>query len=266
MPMVSTNTAKHSSIIELALKNVPDDFRSRLVKSYFDLKRKYSESQYDAAGISAGKFCEALMRLLQSEVFGAFTPFQDSIGNMADECRKLVTSQKTSAVESLRIIIPRALIFLYTIRNKRGIGHIGGDVDANKIDLAAIVTTADWIVCELIRIYHGLSLEEAQDLVDGISFKQIPAIWDVAGKKRVLKSGLSAQHQALLLLYSDTEATVLSEDLCSWIEYASLAMFKKRVLEPLHKNRFIEYDRESEVVHLSPLGAQEVEQKILRAT
>lgn len=264
--MGSMNTARNSSVIELALANVPDDFRGHLVKSYLDLKRRYSESQYDAAGISAGKLCEVLIRLLQSEVFGQFTPFQDSVGNMADECRKLVTSKKTSAVESLRIIIPRALIFLYTIRNKRGIGHIGGDVDANKIDLAAMVTTSDWIICELVRVYHGLSLEEAQDLVDGMSFKSIPAIWDVAGKKRVLKQGLSGQHQALLLLYSDTEATVLSEDLCAWIEYANLAMFKKRVLLPLHEKRLIEYDRDSEVVYLSPLGAQEVEQKILAAT
>lgn len=157
-------------------------------------------------------------------------------------------------------------MFLYTIRNKRGIGHIGGDVDANKIDLAAMLTTADWIICELIRIFHGLSLEEAQDLVDGISFKKIPAIWDVAGKKRVLKSGLSNQHQTLLLLYSDVESTVLSEDLCGWVEYANLAMYKKRVLLPLHDKRLIEYDRESEVVYLSPLGAKEVEEKILAST
>ena len=52
-----------------------------------------------------------------------------------------------------------------------------------------MVVAADWIVCELIRVYHGLSLEEAQDLVDAISVKNIPAIWEVAGKKRVLKKG-----------------------------------------------------------------------------
>lgn len=261
--MANTNTANHKSILDTALQNLPNDFRDRLIKTYLELKRKNAESQYDSAGISAGKFCEILIRLLQSEVTGRFTPFGDSIGNMADECRKLVTSSKSSAIESLRIILPRALIFLYTIRNKRGIGHIGGDVDANKIDLAALVVTADWVICELIRIYHGLSLEEAQDLVDGISFKSIPAIWEIAGKKRVLKNGLSNQHQTLLLLYSDTEATVLSEDLCSWVEYSNFSMFKKRILEPLHSKRLIEYDRDTEAVYISPLGAKEVEQNIL---
>ena len=238
--MANTNTANHKTILDSALQNLSSDFREPLIKAYIELKRRNSEAQYDAAGISAGKFCEVLIRLLQSEITGNYIPFGDSIGNMADECRKLITSAKSSAVESLRIIIPRALIFLYTIRNKRGIGHIGGDVDANKIDLSAIVATADWIICELIRVYHGLSLEEAQDLVDGISIKSIPAIWEVAGKKRVLKAALTSQQQTLLLLYSDIEIAILSEDLCSWVEYTGLSMFKTRVLKPLHQKRLIE--------------------------
>lgn len=260
--MVNTNTTKNNTILHTALKNLPDDFRDSLIATYLELKRKYSEAQYDYAGISAGKFCEVLIRLLQLEITGTYIAFGTSIVNMADECRKLVSSPKTAAIESLRLIIPRALMFLYTIRNKRGISHIGGDVDANKIDLAALIVTADWIICELIRIYHGLSLEEAQDLIDGISLKSIPAIWEIAGKKRVLKQGLSAQHQVLLLLYSNTDVAVLSEDLCSWVEYSKLSMFKIRVLEPLHNKRFIEYDKETETVYLSPLGAKEVESKV----
>ena len=81
------------------------------------------------------------------------------------------------------------------MRSKRGIGHIGGDVDANGIDIATMARIADWIVCELIRINHGVSLEEAQDIVDGISVRQLPSILDVGGKKRVLKDGLKAKDQ-----------------------------------------------------------------------
>lgn len=257
------NTKNHKHVLEAALQNIPDKFRGKLIDSYLELKRRFIESQYESAGLSAGKFCEVLIRLLQHEVSGTSTPFGSSIPNMADECRKLVTSPKSTAAETIRIIIPRALIFLYTIRNKRGIGHIGGDVDANKIDSVAIVTTADWVVCELIRVYHGLSLEEAQDIVDTISFKNIPAIWEVAGKKRVLNESLSNQHKTLLLLYSETESAILTEDLCSWVEYSNLSMFKKRVLEPLHKKRLLEHDKETDTVYLSPIGAQEVEKNIL---
>ena len=40
-------------------------------------------------------------------------------------------------------------------------------------------------------------------------------------------------------------------------------MFKKNVLVPLHQKKLIEYDRESEIIYLSPIGVKEVEQKLL---
>lgn len=170
----------------------------------------------------------------------------------------------TNGIEYLRVVMPRCLNFLYTMRNKRGIGHVGGDVEANSIDSATLAQGSDWVVCELIRIFHGLSLEEAQDLVDNLAVRQLPDIWDVGGKKRVLLKGLSASQQTLLLLYSDPSSLVLAEDLCAWVEYSRPSMFKRNILRPLHKERLIEFDEESEVVYLSPLGSKNVEDTILR--
>ncbi|MEL7232225.1 MAG: hypothetical protein AAGJ85_06915, partial [Pseudomonadota bacterium] len=203
-----------------------------------------------------------LLRILQNEVTGTHLALKTPVGNMADECRKIITAQNKAAPESIKIILPRALIFLYTMRNKRGIGHVGGDIDANLIDNATIVRIADWVICELIRIYHKMPIEEAQDLIDGISYKALPIIWEISGKKRVLKDGLKSKQKALLLLYSTNEGVVLSEDLCSWIEY-NPSMFARRVLNDLHKDRLIEYDKESELVYLSPKGAKFVEDNLL---
>lgn len=263
MTMANMNTVNNRNILDCSLHNVSKDFRAKIISSYIDLKKRASEAQYDAAGISAGKFCESVLRLLQQEVTGNHTPFGKAIPNMADECRKLIVSPTTSAIESVRTIIPRAVIFLYTLRNKRGIGHIGGDVDANKIDLSTIVAAADWIICELIRIYHKLSLEEAQDIIDGLSFKTMPTIWEIAGKKRVLKPELSAQEKTLLLLYSEAELGILVEDLCDWVEYSNLTVFKSKVLNLLHKKKFIEYDKTNGIVYLSPVGARHAEQHLL---
>jgi hypothetical protein len=124
--------------------------------------------------------------------------------------------------------------------------------------------TADWVVCELIRIFHGLSLEEAQDLVDTLSTRQLPLVWEVGSKKRVLKTGLSAADEVLLLLYSDSQMAVLTEDLCSWVEYSNPSVFRNKVLRKLHNDRFIEHDTESELVHLSPKGVTRVESELLR--
>ena len=218
------------------------------------MKKAVSERDPDTAGLKVGKFCEICLRLLQQVVIGSFTPFGKKIDNFADDCRKIITAQAPTIPESLRVVVPRALVFIYTMRSKRDIAHVGGDVDANAIDLATMVRTADWIICELIRIYHSLSLEEAQDLVDGISVRQLPDIWEINGKKRVLRPGLTAKQQTLFLLYHEPTSVVLAEDLCSWVEHGSIAVYRRDVLRPLHDVRLIEYDEENDAVHLSPPG------------
>ena len=263
--MASTSTSPHSALLEEALAGVPDaKLRSRLIESYLQLKRANLEARYDLAGLNTGKFCEVALRVAQHRVLGTSTPLGKRIANFADECRALVTSPAASAPESIREIIPRALVFLYTVRNKRGIGHVGGDVDANRVDAITMVQTADWIVCELIRLFHGLSLEEAQDIVDALSTRQLPLIWEVGGKKRVLRTGLSAADEVLLLLYAEKQTSVLTEDLCAWVEYSNPSVFRRKVLQKLHTERLVEYDTESELVHLSPKGVAKVEAELLR--
>lgn len=245
------NTLEPSSPLEAALANINADFRDRIIRQFLDLKIAYAAGNDKTVGIEAGHLCETALRLLQHEVHGNYTPFGAKIGNFADECRKLVTSNNGEANETLRLVIPRALVFVYTMRNKRGIGHVGGDVDANRIDALSIAQTCDWVLCELIRCFHGLSLDEAQDLVDGLTIRNVPDIWEVAGKKRVLKSGLEYKDQVLLLCYQDPSSTILSEDLYDWVEYSNLSVFKKKVLSSLHEKRLIEYDKDDEYVTLS---------------
>jgi len=167
---------------------------------------------------------------LQNSITGRHIPFNRKNKSFADECRRLITAPSGTGTESERVVLPRALVFLYTMRNKRGIGHVGGDVDANEIDAVLIARIADWVMCELMRVYHQMSLEEAQDLVDCISTRQMPAIWEVDGKTRVLRDGLAAKDQALLLLYSSRDSAVLVEDLCQWVEYSNPSVFKNRVI------------------------------------
>lgn len=262
--MANMNTKKPETPLDLALAGIPQKFRSKLISAYLDLKTNCAESRYEAAGLSAGKFCEVGLRISQHNVTGASTPFGSKISNFADECRKIIMAPAASATDSEKSIIPRGLVFLYTMRNKRGIGHIGGDVDANSIDIALMARTADWLICEYIRIYHGLSLEEAQDLVDALAVRNLPDVWEVAGKKRVLRKGLQAKEESLLLLYSCQDSAVLVEDLIDWVEYSNPGVFKSNVLSRLHKDRLVEWDRSTEAVFLSPTGVKHVEDHILK--
>ncbi len=260
------STPKSDNPLIAALSKVEKTFRSRIVKTYSDVKKNFSEYRFESAGMSGGKFAETVLRFLQKELTGTYTPFTQPITNFADECRKLVSLPQTAGNESQRVVLPRALLFIYTLRNKRGIGHVGGDVDANKSDATTIARVADWIMCELIRIYHSLSLEDAEALVHSVSTRNIEDIWEIAGKKRVLRPDLSTKDKCLLLVYSCIDAGVAAEDLCDWVKYSHLPMFKKRVLEPLDKACLIEYDRDTDFVFISPIGIKEVEEKILKTS
>jgi hypothetical protein len=261
--MGSMSTPKPKSPLDGALANIPAEFRNRIVKSYLELKSRHSEGKHDAAGVSAGRFCETVVRLLQRELKMPVTPFGQQINNLPHECEMFGNVAKSIGNDSLRIVIPRAVSFLYTLRNKRGIGHVGGDVDANVVDGATIARVSDWVLCELIRIFHNVSLEDADALVSSLASRDIPEVWEVGGRKRVLRSDLDFKQKTLVLLYSETGSAVLAEDLFAWCKYSNFSVYKDRVLEQLDKENLIDYDRQSESVMLSPLGIRVVEDELL---
>lgn len=250
--------------LEAALSGLTADFRKRLIEAYLSVKEAYAEGTFDACGLRAGKFCEVVLRWLQQELTGSHVPFGTKIPNFTDECRKLEKTPKTAGTESARLILPRAIDFIYTLRNKRDIGHVGGDVDANEIDAATCVRAVDWCLTELIRIYHNLSLEEAQEILDSLVVRQLPIVWQVGGVKRLLVTELTLKEQTLCLLYSDPHTAVPSEELAKWLDIKRFTDYRSRVLRPLHKERLIEYDTSTETAVLSPTGAERAEE-LLRA-
>jgi hypothetical protein len=259
------NTGKNKISIEDYLSNVPQPFRSRITKEYLRIKFRFKKGEYDSSGLSSGKFCEEILRFLQHSLTGNHIGLKEEIKNFQVEISKLEKVERSIGNDSLRIIIPRALLFLYTLRNKRNIGHSGGDVEANVIDCSTIVKLSDWVICELIRIFHEKSLEEAQQIIDLISLRNMPEVWEVNGKKRVLRDNLTAKEKVLLLSYSNEEQGILLEELQNWVEYPSKSDFKTKVLSPLHREGKIEFDKELNMVFISPKGTSEVEEKIIQS-
>jgi hypothetical protein len=124
---------------------------------------------------------------------------------------------------------------------------------------------SDWIICELIRVFHNLSLEDAQDLVDSVSSRRIPDVWEVAGRKRVLRTDLSFSEQTLLLLYACETNGALIEDLFTWTRHSNKSVFQRDVIKPLDRRCLVDFDPDTEFVTVSPLGLKMVEEKILNS-
>ena len=67
----------------------------------------------------------------------------------------------------------------------------------------------------------------------------------------------------MLLSYSQEEQGVFLEDLINWVEYPSMSDFKSKVLAPLHGDGIIEFDKELNMIFLSPKGSKQVEEIFL---
>jgi hypothetical protein len=157
------------------------------------------------------------------------------------------------------------LLGLYDKRNNRGVGHTGGDVDPNFMDASAVYAIASWVMAELVRVFHGVGTQEAQETVDLLVERKITLVWAVEKVRRVQDPTMRKEDQALVLLYSKP-AWVAEQDLYQWVEYSTASMFRKNILVPLHKARLIEFDAQGARARISPLGAQQVERNVLKTS
>jgi hypothetical protein len=248
-----------------ALTAVPDGLRQPLIACFNEIARNFAERRWEPAELNGGKFCEVVYTILDGAITGSFAASPSKPAKMLDACRSLeARPASTGRVgdRSLRILIPRVLPILYEIRNNRGVGHVGGDVDPNFQDSVAVYEMASWVMAELVRIFHQVSLGDAQETVNALVERKHPVVWQHGQVRRVLDPSLPKGDQSLLLLYS-VNSWAEEKDLAQWVEYVNLTQFRNRILIPLHEQRLLEYDRKLRRVHLTPLGSEDVEQRLL---
>lgn len=249
------------------LTTIPSGLRDPLFQSYREIAANYTEHRWEPSELNGGKFCEVTYCIVIGSLEGNFSAKPSKPSDMLRACRDIEKRPADAARvgdRSLRILIPRTLPMLYEIRNNRGVGHVGGDVNPNFLDATAVFGMASWILAELIRIFHGISTNDAQEAVDLLAERKYPLIWHVEDIRRVLDPTMSKRDQTLLLLHGKI-SWALCQDLCKWVEYSSISMFRRRILKPLHDERLIEYDKNKDRARISPTGVRDVESRILKS-
>ncbi|MEO1303280.1 MAG: hypothetical protein AAFV36_08935 [Myxococcota bacterium] len=241
---------------------LPQTLADELIKALERIEANFRERRWEPSELNGGKLCEVAYTILRGHVDGKFPAKASKPRNMVDACRAL---EKAGAhfPRSVRIQVPRMIIALYEIRNNRGVGHVGGDVEPNEMDATCVLQMAKWIVAELIRILHATTTERATEIVSALSGREIAMIWRVDGVARVLDSSLSAKSQTLLLLYSATGG-MDEKDLVAAIEPSKASNYRRDVLRPAHKARLIEYNEAKRTAKISPAGAKLVEDQLLK--
>jgi hypothetical protein len=246
------------------LAAVPASLRGPLLQEYQGIVSNFAEHRWEPSELSGGKFCECVYWICHGFVSGTYRGKPTKPANMRDDCRAIenLTASGKPGDRGMRILIPRLLPALYEIRNNRGVGHVGGDVDPNMMDAAVVHSMTSWIMGELIRVFHNVKTDEAQEAVDALSERKLTLIWSPGTAKRVLDTDLGAADQTLLLLHQAL-GWVSDGDLLASVEYSTMSSYKKNVLLKLHKARMLEYDQNANRARISPKGSAHVEEEIL---
>src|SRR5437879_1379666 len=158
---------------------------SELLEAHAEAKRNFYLGGLRLSEVEGGRFCEAAFRLLQSIAFWAYTPLGKSLDTdkLIERLRSLPSA---TFVDAVRLHIPRALRLVYDIRNNRDAAHLADGIDPNLQDATLVVGVIDWVLAEFIRLYHNVSANKAQELVEETVTRSAPIVQDFKGFLKVL--------------------------------------------------------------------------------
>jgi hypothetical protein len=246
-----------------ALGLLPAGLRAELVDEFAKITRNYRENRWEATELDGGRFCEIVYTILRGHVnAGAYAQKASKPSRFADACKSLESADANSYSESVRLTIPRVLVALYDFRNRRGVGHVGGDVSANHMDAVFVLHATQWVMAELVRVFHSTDIVQATAVVDGLVDRTIPIVWRVGDLSRVLDPTMKLADQTLVLLYSSPPGSD-ERELAKNLDQDRLPNYR-RVLDRLHVERLINYDKSTGRCVLSPKGVLHVEETLLQ--
>jgi len=245
-----------------ALAVLPASLRAPLLAEYQSIIQNYSEHRWSPSELSGGKFCEIVYTILDGYANGNYAAHPSKPADFVGACRRL--EQHTQVPRSFQVLIPRLLPALFEVRNNRGVGHVGGDVDPNHMDATFVVSSCNWVIAELVRVFHNLSTADAQNVVGTIVERRIPLIWEGENMRRVLDPTLTLGAQVLLLLSTST-GKVATSDLLNWTGYENRNYFYK-LLRELHGERMIELAADEKHALILPPGSDEAAKIVQKRT
>jgi len=233
----------------------------KLIDCYIELKQNYYLGRHRPSELEGGRFVELVRRILEYHTTGSYTPLNQALRGFNETA--LQTFERLDGkrfCDSLRKHIPRVLKAIYNIRNNRDVGHVGGDVSPNYMDSTLISTACDWILAELLRIFHDMPLDRAQRIIDSLVKRKIPLVYEIDGFYKVLNPDLVLKDKILAILYVRGDAGATDDQLISWLDYDNRSYLTSKVLSPLKKRTFIH--RAANKNKITPLGTVYVEKHI----
>jgi hypothetical protein len=187
-----------------------------LLAAYHQAKHNFYLGGLRLGAVEGGRFCEAAFRMLQQISTKKFTPLGKQI-DANSITQQLMQLPSASLSDSIRLHIPRALRVVYDVRNSRDAAHLADGIDPNLQDASLVIGNIDWVLAEFVRLYHGVTPDEARRIIDALVVRAVPMIQDFDGFLKVLNPKLKVTEYVLVLLYERGTSGATYEELESWV-------------------------------------------------
>jgi hypothetical protein len=235
----------------------PEAVVDEVLDAYTEAKRRYSLGDLRPQEVEGGRFSEGVFRLLQHASGQKMT----ALGKTLPSLNRLLPSLEntTGQPDAVRLHIPRTLKLIYDIRNKRDAAHLGDGIDPNLQDATLVVGNMDWTLSELVRLYHGVDANRAQEIIENLISKEVPAVEEIDGQPVILKD-LQPKNQVLLMLYRAGSQGSTLDELAGWLRVARKDHLSAR-LKKLDADTLILNHPTSGRCHITRKGIALVEEK-----
>jgi hypothetical protein len=229
----------------LVHSGVPLPLVEELMEGFLEAKRRFYLEDYRPNAVEGARYAEAAFRILQwaTQPNEEFTPIGKDLPRVDLLLTKLLNGTGDTSV---RKHIPRALQVIYTIRNDRDVAHLGHGIDPNLMDASIVVNLMSWTLAEFVRLYHSVTADEAQKIVDQLVAREVPAIQEVRGFPRVLRDLRAGEH-CLVLLYRAGVDGVEFSYLRSWVR-PKMQRNLRRTLSDLVAQDLVHRDDETYII------------------
>lgn len=178
---------------------------SAIVSNFISCIKKFEEGDWETSLVKAGKFIEAIIKLLWIYA-GKSLPTRQKDFKASVFAQKIIDQIDTTIFpnDSIRLQIPRASIFVYNITSNRGGRHDSDEVNANEMDSSTVLSICSWRLAELFRFStKGLiDIEKTKKIIDSLIERKYPIFEEIEGRIYVdNKKFKSAPECSILILF-----------------------------------------------------------------
>lgn len=233
MPTADSNVIEQGFVAA----GVPANLAHEVLEAFGEAKRRFYLNDFMPNAVEGGRFSEAVLRVMQWATTGSFTPLANPKFKADTVITTLASLPAASHPESVRLHIPRALRVIYDIRNKRNTAHLSDGIDPNFQDASIVVAILGWVLAELVRLFHAVSANDAQSMIDALVSRDVPMIQVFDGKPRLLTTMTASDH-VMVMVYWAGAAGVDRKELATWLPKPMRANLI-RTLNQLHDKHLL---------------------------